>query len=507
MAGTSQNQPVTRSGRVESVVLHIVGLALIIGGLGMVVSAAIDISDSATQALEILACGVGSLAIGFLFNRVSVVPERIDTSSVFAAVAFSWVALTLVSAVLYVVTGTFDSFADGVFESVSGFTTTGATVLDPIEGTAHGVLFWRSTTQWLGGMGVIVLVVAVLPVLGVGGMDLLAAEAPGPSDERLTPRVRFTAQRLWAIYVGFTLAIIGAYVIGGMSVFDAVNHAFTTISTGGFSTYDDSFAHFGSTYLEWAAVVSMFAAGASFPMYYRVLRGRSIRLFRSMEAGTYLGIVLVGTAIILIVNRVEVGVGHGAVRETLFTVVSISSTTGYGLLDFTQWAVAPQTLLLIMMAMGAMAGSTAGGFKVIRVLGIMRFARRELLRALHPELVRPVRVGRSILEERVVNRIMGFFVMFLGTILAATVTIAAFEVDLVTALSAAVSSIGNVGPGLGELGSGNYTNVDTGADMAAAATMLLGRLEIYPVLLAVAAFPRWRARWDAQNRVRRSARR
>lgn len=484
-------------------VLHIVGLALIIGGIGMVVSAAIDVSDSATQALEILACGVGTLAVGVLFNRVSVVPQRIDTHSVFAAVTFSWVALTLASAVLYVVTGTFESFADGIFESVSGFTTTGATVLDPIEGTAHGVLFWRSTTQWLGGMGVIVLVVAVLPVLGVGGMDLLAAEAPGPSDERLTPRVRHTARRLWAIYVGLTVAIVVAYLLGGMTLFDAVNHSFTTISTGGFSTYDDSFAHFGSTYLDWAATISMFAAGASFPMYYRVLRGRSIRLFRSMEAGAYLSIVVVGTALTLLVNRVEFGVGHGAVRETAFTVVSIASTTGYVLVDFTRWAVAPQTLLLLMMAVGAMAGSTAGGFKVIRVLGIMRFARRELLRALHPEVVRPVRVGRSILEEKVVNRIMGFFVMFLGTILVATAVIAAFDVDLVTALSAAVSSIGNVGPGLGELGAGNYTNVDTGADMAAAFTMLLGRLEIYPVLLAFAAFPRWRARRNARGRTRR----
>ncbi|MCZ7530520.1 MAG: TrkH family potassium uptake protein [Acidimicrobiia bacterium] len=492
--------------RRESVVIHVAGLAVAIGGLGMLAAAIVETIDGGTETVELYACAAGSGAVGFAMNRWSLLPPRIDTRSVFSAVTAAWVALAVASSVLYLVTGTFSSFADGMFESISGFTTTGASVLDPIEGTPAGVLFWRSTTQWLGGMGVIVLVVAVLPLLGVGGMELLAAEAPGPSDERLTPRVRYTAQRLWAVYVGFTVAIVIAYLAGGMSVFDAVNHSFTTISTGGFSTHDASFAHFDSAYLEWAAVVSMFAAGASFTMYWRALRGKPFVLFRSPEARVYLLLVLTVTGVALVANRSELGLGHDAIRDSLFTVVSIASTTGYVLVDYTRWAVSPQVLLLVLMGIGAMAGSTAGGFKVVRTMAIGGYARRELLRALHPRMVRPVRVGRNSLDERIVSRIMGFLVLFLGTILVGTVVMAAFGEDIVTSLSATTSAIGNVGPALGTLGDGNFSGVDLGTEITATVVMLLGRLEIFPVLLAFAALPRWWAHRDHERRAKRALR-
>ncbi|MCZ7525483.1 MAG: TrkH family potassium uptake protein [Acidimicrobiia bacterium] len=482
---------VLRGGRArrEALVGHVVGLVLTVGGLGMLASAAVALTDAGREASALAACGLGVAVPGWLLWRSTVTPYRMRIASVFAAVSASWLALALASTLPYLVSGTFTRFDDALFESVSGLTTTGATVLHPIEGTPQGILFWRALTQWMGGMGVIVLVVAVLPFLGAGGMELLEAESPGPTGERLSPRVRQTAQRLWSVYLGITVFVVAGYLAFGMGLFDAVAHAFTTVSTGGFGTRDASIAAFASAGIEWVAVAGMLLAGGSFTLYWRALRGKPFLLLRSTELGLYVGLVVVAGALALLWER-DAGLGHDAIRGALFTVSSVVTTTGYVTVDFAAWHEASQLLVLLLLPLGAMAGSTSGGLKMIRVLVVWGYARRELARHLHPRLVRPVRLGRQPIPERTVSRVVGFVVLYLALFGATAILVAATGSDLVTSLSASATSLGNVGPGLGDIGATeNFLAVDPVARAGTLVTMLAGRLEVYPLVLALAAVP------------------
>ncbi len=403
----------------------------------------------------------------------------------FVTVTLAWVTLTIVGALPYVLTGTITAFDDAMFESVSGFTTTGATVLRPIEGTGPGVLFWRAVTQWMGGMGVIVLVVAVLPTVGSGGMSLLEAEAPGPTGERLTPRVRHTARRLWGVYLGFTIVLALAYVAAGMSLYDGVAHSFTTVSTGGFSPYNASLGHFDSGAIEWIAIVAMFVAGSSFTLLYRLIRGQPGPLLRSKEFHLYAVLVLVVAGTMYVVNGASGSVAD-RIRGAFFATTTITSTTGYGTDDFGSWSQGAQALILLLLPIGAMAGSTAGGVKLIRVLAIGSFAHREALRHLHPRLVRPVRIGGGVLPDRTANKIVGFLILALATFGGGAMVIALTGPDIITSFSAAATAFGNVGPGLGDVGPTNdFLQLPRLARWVTMVQMLLGRLEIYPVILAL----------------------
>lgn len=481
-----------------SVVWHVAGLTMAISGMGMIGCALVEGIDGGDDGVPLALTGVGALVLGTWIWRGTTVPERIQRVDVFAVVTVAWLALATVGAVPYLATGTLTSVHDALFESVSGFTTTGATVLRPIEGNSAGILLWRSLSQWLGGMGVIVLVVAVLPSVRAGGMDLLAAESPGPTGERLTPRVRNTAQRLWSVYLGLTVGMIVAYALAGMSAYDALAHSLTTVSTGGFSPHDASIAHFDSAAIEWIAVGGMFLAGGSFTLYYRVLRGKAGPLLRSAEFQLYV-LVLVGAASFgYISNAGDAGWGHDAARESVFTITAIVTTTGYTTVDFGSWSQASQVVLLLLMPVGAMAGSTAGGVKLVRILAVGSYAYRELLRQLHPRLVRPVHVGATQLDEPVVTRVLGFLVLGLVIFGLGVVAIALTGEDLVTSYGASATAFGNVGPGLGAVGPTNdFGELSAWGRGALEVVMLLGRLEIYPVLLAVAALPR---RWSTRGR-------
>lgn len=483
-----------------NIVVHVVGLTLLIGGLGMVLSAAVDGIDGGPDVVPLALTGLAVAIIGGAGWHTTGLPARIRRIEVFVVVTASWVALTVAGALPYLVTGTLDRPDDALFESVSAFTTTGATVLRPIEGTSAGVLFWRSLSQWLGGMGVIVLVVAVLPSVGAGGMDLLQAEAPGPTGERLSPRLRQTARYLWSVYLGLTAAMMIAYFVAGMNVYDAVVHSFTTVSTGGFSPYNASLAHFDSALIEWIAIVGMVLAGGSFTLYYRALQGRVGPLLKSAEARLYAA-VLVGTTVFLYVaGSGDRGFGHESIRDAAFTVSAIVSTTGYATTDFGAWSQVSLVVLLLLMPVGGMAGSTAGGVKLIRVLAVGSFAYRELTRQLHPRLVRPVRVGTTSLDEAVASRVLGFLVLVLIIFGTGVVVVAATGEDFVTSFSASATALGNVGPGLGDVGPvSDFREIDPPARFTLALIMLLGRLEIYPVLLSLAALPL------VTGRLRRSA--
>ncbi len=482
--------------KVASLLGHVVGLSICLAGVGILAAAIVEALRSGPHVLSLGLCGVAVALSGFLLWTFTAIPRRLQTIEVFTTVTAAWMSLALVGALPYLVTGTIDTVDNAVFESISGFTTTGATVLRPIEGTSYGVLFWRSITQWMGGMGVIVLVVAVLPAAGAGGFDLLEAEAPGPTGERLTPRVQHTAARLWIVYVAFTVVLGVAYLLAGMNLYDAVSHSFTTVSTGGFSPYNRSMGHFESAVIEWVAIIAMFLAGTSFTLIYRTLTGKVGSLWRSVEFRLYVTVVVSAT-VILALTADQTTTGHETWRNAAFTVTSLSSTTGYGTADFGLWSDTAQLVILIMLPLGAMAGSTAGGVKMVRLLAVASFAHRETLRQLHPRLVRPVRVGPDVLDDRVAKKVLGFLILSLAVFGSTSLLLALFGADLLTSLSAAATLFGNVGPGLGAVGpTSDFLELPRWGRIVGVGTMMLGRLEIYPILLALASLPQpWRRHW------------
>ncbi len=477
------------STRVHSLTIHIVGFTLIFAGVGILLSAVVEAIDGGPDVLELLLCGAVTSILGWAGWHLTDVPKRVQTTDVFATVTLSWVVMSVAAAIPFLVTGTLPRFDDAMFEAVSGLTTTGATVLPKVSDASQGLLFWRAITQWLGGMGVIVLVVAILPTFGAGGMDLLEAEAPGPTGERLTPRVRNTARRLWGVYLGFTVVVAAAYFLAGMSLYDAFSHSFTTVSTGGFSPHDASMAHFDSGLIEWIAIAAMFIAGSSFTLIYRLLKGKPGSFFYSGEFRLYATVVFGAIGVIYFTAGPSVS-GWDGLRDSAFSVTAITSTTGYGTADFAQWQDSAQSILLLLMPIGAMAGSTAGGVKLVRVLAVASFARREVMRQIHPGLVRSTRIGRTSLDDQVTNRVVGFLVLTLGFFGFGALYTALAGADMVTALSASATAIGNVGPGLGDIGpSFNFLSIPRSARVVAMGLMLLGRLEIYPILLAMSAIP------------------
>lgn len=470
---------------VESMLGHVLGLILWVTGVAIVASGLIGWISGGTHVWTLLAIGSVVALVGLVLWRSTALPKQIRILDVFVTVTLAWVTLTVVGAIPYVLTGTIEAFDDAMFESISGFTTTGATVLRPIEGSGAGILFWRAITQWMGGMGVIVLVVAVLPTVGSGGMSLLEAEAPGPTGERLTPRVRHTARRLWGVYVGFTVVLALAYVAAGMSLYDGVAHSFTTVSTGGFSPYNRSLGHFDSAVIEWIAIVAMFVAGSSFTLLYRLLRGQPGPLLRSKEFHLYTVLVFSVAAVLFVVNDATGSIAD-RVRGAFFATTTVTSTTGYGTDDYGSWSQGAQAVILLLLPIGAMAGSTAGGVKLVRVLAVGSYAHREALRHLHPRLVRPVRVGGGVLPDRTANKIVGFLILALATFGGGAIAIALTGPDIVTSFSAAATSFGNVGPGLGDVGpSSDFLELPRVARWVTMVQMLLGRLEIYPVILAL----------------------
>jgi trk system potassium uptake protein len=472
------------SGRRSSLPIHVGALSTAVAGIGMLIGALVETIDGGPDVAALVACGAPTTLVGLAVWRSTSVPAEVRILDVFVTVTAAWVVLAAIGGIPYLATGRLTP-DQALFESLSGFTTTGATVLRPVADTSQGLLMYRAITQWIGGMGVIVLVIAVLPTVGTGAMNLLQAEAPGPSGERLTPRVRQTARNLWIVYVGFTGAVLVAYLIAGMSLYDAFAHTFTTVSTGGFSPHNASLRHFESAAIEWIAIVAMFLAGGSFALYYRALRGQVRPLLRSTELHAYAAVVLVASAIVFVVADSTAAVGEH-IRDSLFSIVTVVSTTGYTTADFGEWAQGAQVVIILLLPFGAMAGSTAGGIKFVRILAVASYAHRAALRHLYPQLVRPVRVGNRTIPDDIAQRIVGYMIMALAVFGGGALLIALTGPDMTTSFSAAASSFGNVGPGLGDIDpSGDYLELPAAARAVTMVQMLLGRLEIYPVILAL----------------------
>lgn len=426
-----------------------------------------------------------SLAVGFGTWRSSRTEMELGIRDGFAVVTFGWLAVVLFGSLPFLLAGTFNSFTDAFFETMSGFTTTGATVLSRIGGTPHGILFWRSFIQWLGGMGIIVLSLAILPILGVGGMQLFRAEVPGPAPDKLKPRVRETARLLWEVYLLISAVEAGLLMLGGMSPFEALCHTFTTMPTGGFSPRTQSIGAYNSPYFDYLIAFFMFLAGTNFALHYRALRGDVGAYFRDKEfrfyGGLIIGATLLLTANIYVYNYHSLGESF---RRALFQVVSINTTTGYTTADYGQWPYFSRLLLLVLMFVGGCAGSTGGAIKGVRILLLLKYGWAELRKLFHPQAVIPVRLsGRSVPEE-VMTNILVFFLLYMLIFVVATVIMALLGLDLLSATAAVVATIGNVGPGLGSVGpASNYAHLPALGKWVLSACMLLGRLEIYTVLV------------------------
>jgi trk system potassium uptake protein TrkH len=378
---------------------------------------------------------------------------------------------------------------DALFESMSGFTTTGASVLTDYD-QPHGIMFWRSLTHWFGGMGIIVLFIAVLRTLGSGAMRLFSAETPGPVPEKLTPRIRDTARNLWLIYAGLTLVEAIFLSAFGMDVFDAFCHSFATMATGGFSNLETSIAGFDSLAIELIIVVFMFVAGGNFALYYWVIRGQPSRLSKNPEFRTYALIMAAGVVIVavsLLLAKSHFSIGH-AFRESLFQVVSLQTTTGFVTADFNLWNPFAKMLLVLLMFVGGSAGSTAGGFKVARILVLGKSVRHELLRQLHPQAVLPLKIGGRIVPESIRANVLGYFVIYMLVAVVGALLVAMTNVDLVTAGTSVVATLNNIGPGLEAVGATmNYAFMDGFAKVVLIAMMVIGRLELFAILLPLTA--------------------
>jgi trk system potassium uptake protein TrkH len=430
--------------------------------------------------------GVAGIASELAFRQRGVF--SFGRREAFLLVSAAWVTASIVGALPYVLHKGPDFVVDALFESASGFTTTGATILLDVESEPRGLLLWRSLTQWLGGMGIIVLGIAILPKLDVGGMQLLGAEAPGPVTEKLTPRIAQTAKTLWGIYAALTALEAGVLMWLGMGWFDAINHALTSLATGGFSTRNASVGAFGSGAIELVVALFMILAGINFALHFKLLRGKPLALFRDSELRVYLFVlaaatVAIGFNLVLSGRVVEWG---NALRLGLFQAATIVSTTGYATADFDAWPAFSRALLFALMFVGGCAGSTAGSVKVARAMIVVKKLAVELKRMVRPHAVLPVRFGRRAIPEEVVTSVTTFLLMYVSLFAAGGLVLAMFGIDLVTAYTAAAACLGNIGPGLEGVGPmQTYAPLPAPAKVVLIAMMLIGRLELYTMLVTL----------------------
>ncbi len=466
---------------------NVVGALILFFGLTMLLPlvAAVSYQDGSSVPI-LLAMGI-TIVLGagchFIFRKTRA--THISQREGMAIVAIGWTAVGLFGALPFYFDSSGWSFTDAMFESVSGFTTTGASILTDIEALPKGLLLWRSFIQWLGGMGIIVLSIAILPFLGVGGMQLYKAEVPSPVPDKLKPRIRDTAMILWKVYVAFTIAQVLLLILGGMDFFDALCHAFTTLPTGGFSTQNSSIAQYDSVYFDGVILVFMVLAGINFSLHYQLFRGRPLAFWKDAECRFFLIAVLILSVVVSwsIWGPVYPNMGQ-AIRYGSFQVVSIVTTTGYATADYAQWPAMSQLILLLCMFLGASAGSTGGGMKCLRIMLCFKYCYNELFAMVHPRAVTTIKIGGYAVPHDVMRSVLGFLALYMGLFSIAIVLLAGVGVDMVTALGAVAACIGNIGPGFGLVGPvGNYATIHEIGKWLLIWCMLLGRLEIYTVLI------------------------
>lgn len=468
-------------------IFKIIGILVVLTGLALVMPIGYSLIYREAVVVALLQAmgtclGVG-LALGLGLRRAKA--ETITPREGMAIVAVGWTAVGLAGALPFYFSDCFGGFTDAFFESVSGFTTTGSSVLTDVEALPNGLLLWRSLIQWLGGMGIIVLSVAILPFIGVGGMQLYKAEVPSPVPDKLKPRIRDTAMVMWKVYLLLTLAQVAMLMAGGMDFFHALNHAFTTMPTGGFSTRNASVAGFNSVYIDTVIIVFMILAGINFSLHYQFLKGKPLAFWQDRECRFFIGTVLL---LLLVVTADTFGSVYSSAGESLrfaaFQVASIITTTGFATADYEKWPAMSQLILLICMFLGASAGSTGGGVKALRVMLCFKYCYREFIALIHPRAVSHIKMAGKTVPDDVMRAVMGFLALYVGIFGVASVVLAGMGVDFVTSFGAVAACIGNIGPGFGQVGPvDNFAAIPFSGKWLLIWCMLLGRLEIYTVII------------------------
>ncbi|MGA1226747.1 MAG: TrkH family potassium uptake protein [Tamlana sp.] len=491
------------------IIFHFLGLLLLFNGGFMLLSAIISLIYKDGVTLQIFLAGITTLLVGLLamvFTRSH--NKEMNKREGYIVVAFGWIIMSLSGSLPYILTDSIPSFTNAFFETMSGYTTTGASILNDIEAVPKGVLFWRSLTHWIGGMGIIVLAIAILPLLGIGGMQLFAAEAPGPSADKLHPRITDTAKRLWLIYFGYTAAETILLQLAGMSFFDAINHSMATLSTGGFSTKNDSIAYWnGQPIIQYIIILFMFLAGTNFVLSYFAFKGKIQKVIHDEEFKLYFRFIVIFTLIaaLIIYFRADVsqssvahpmvwGEAESAFRHALFQVLTVITTTGFISADYILWTPFLTVFFFGLMFLGGSAGSTSGGVKVVRHLMLIKNGFLEFKRTLHPNAILPVRYNKRAVSGDIVFNILGFFILYMLSFIIGSLGFSMFQMDFESAIGLAASTLGNVGPALGDFGPvNNYAALPPLAQWWASFLMLIGRLELFTVLILLTPFF-WRNR-------------
>jgi trk system potassium uptake protein TrkH len=472
-------------------IIRILGFLIIFLGVAMLTPLPFSLYYSSGDLLPILiSSGIMILSGGLSVLLVKLRKKDIGPKEGAAIVTFSWILLSAFGSLPYILSGAIPSFTDAFFETMSGFTTTGATILNDITVLPEGILFWRAMTHWIGGMGIIVLSIAILPFLGVGGMQLFKAEVPGPVADKLKPRITETAKTLWYVYVIISAAETILLMLGGLSLFDALCHTFATMATGGYSTHNESIAYFPPV-IHYIIIVFMLFAGSNFALHYHLLKGNFKAYFRNHEFRAFLIIIFIATTFISIdvIMNTDAGISKG-IRDSLFQVVSIITTTGFITADYELWSLSSQMLLFALMFVGGMAGSTGGGMKVMRIVLLIKFAYAELIRIIHPKAVILVRLGNQTIDRKILTNIAGYFVLVMLISSLSVIIMAFLGLDIATSFGIVAATVNNIGPGLGTVGAvDNYSHLSDTIKWILTFLMLLGRLEVFTVaLLLVPAF-------------------
>ncbi|WP_321285509.1 potassium transporter TrkG [uncultured Sunxiuqinia sp.] len=468
------------------IIFRILGFLLVVEGVSMLLAMGVSAIYGDAGLLPLLYSSLISMGIGALtLLATNEADKKIGKHEGFIIVSLVWVIFSFFGSFPYLISHSIPSLTDAFFETMSGFTTTGSSILNDIESLPNGILFWRSMTQWLGGMGIIVLSLAILPVFGIGGMQLFAAEVPGPTPDKISPRIQQTAKSLWIIYLGFTVIETILLWIGGMTFFDAVNHSFTTMATGGYSTKQASVAYWSSPFIQYVITLFMFLAGMNFTLSYLAIHGKFDKVFKNEEFKYYLLFVVGFTAIIfsglLITTQMDFEL---AFRDSLFQVVSIITTTGYATADYLTWTPFLTIITFSLFFFGGSAGSTGGGIKIMRVVLLMKNSYYELRRLLHPNAVIPVRFNKRAVSEQIITNVLAFFMIYFIIFFISTILFTLIEPDMESAMGAVATSLGNIGPGLGNVGPAeNFHHVHPAGKWFLSFLMLLGRLELFTVLV------------------------
>ncbi len=467
-------------------IFRVISFLMILDGIGMLFGIPFSLYYGDNDVETLLKTGLGiSTSGGIIFYFLRNYKKDLRKKESYLIVGSGWIVMSAFGALPFVFHGSIPNYTDAFFETMSGFTTTGASILNDIESLPHGLLFWRAFTQWLGGMGIIVLSLAILPVLGIGGMQLFVAEVPGPTKDKIRPRVRETAKQLWGIYLFLTIAETALLILGGMNLFDALTHSFTTMATGGFSSKQASVAYYNSPFIHYVIIFFMFVAGMNFSLHYFWIHGNWKKLIRNDEFKFYLFFVLSISLVIAVDLFIHnYGSAEKSFRDSLFQTVSIVTTTGYVTSDYETWGAFYQIVFFILLFAGGCAGSTGGAIKMVRHQLLIKNALNELKRLLHPNAVIPVRFNKRVVKPDILSNIMAFAFWYIAIFLIGMLILALLGMDFISAIGAAATTLGNVGPGIGTVGpSLNFANVHSAGKWVLSFLMLVGRLELFTILI------------------------